>query len=263
MMENDHQEIKIVASKEEHALITTKPDELLFPETDHTADLSLDGKKLVKELYPLKDVYRLSGLHLVQKEFLDNLRDPKYSEELLIHPYESRQARFKIRQRGNEGADHISLSWWILEELLNLTPTAIRIYSKTNEVNPDLTFTNASSKVIAIEVETGSNYRFNKDYLLRKIAALERLYPHRWCLFLSTNVYDRRYRTILPPHVPIYLRKHLRWFLKEHFPSGRPPPLNTTTVGHTQNIDEKSKPVYPAPNTVYPNQNQAVQGVQP
>ena len=262
LMENDHQEIKVVASKQEHALITTKPDELLFPETDHTADLSLDGKKLVKELYPLKDVYRLSGLHLVQKEFLDNLRDPKYSEELLIHPYEGRQARFKIRYRGNEGADHISLSWWIYEELLNLTPTAIRIYSKTNEVNPDITFTNASGKVIAIEVETGSNYRFNKAYLLTKIATLERLYPHRWCLFLSTNAYYRQYRAIVPPHIRIYLRKHLRWFLKEHFPSGRYPPLNTTTVGHDKNIDETSKPSYPTPNPSYPNQKQAMQGVQ-
>ncbi len=245
MMENDHQEIKILASPEEHKLITTKPDELLNIEQQETKEeLPLDAKKLIKALQPFKDVYKVSELHEVQKEYLEKIRDPKYTEEQLKNPDEKRGGLYFVRQYDNEGQEHVALAWWIYERLFRYTNTARRIYSKTQEVNPDITFTNAAGQEIAIEVETGSNYRYHLDYLKSKIQRLHDTYPSRWCVFLTDNHYLARYQNLCKD-VSIYLRKQLRQFLKEHFPLGTPSqplsPLNATEPQRNENIDEKNK----------------------
>jgi len=238
MMENDHQEIKIIASPEEHKLITTKPDELILMEHGQTADLPIDAKRLIKEIYPLKDVYKVSSLHVVQREYLEKLRSPKYTEHSLKHPYASNHALYLVRERPTEGADHVAMAWWWHDELLNYTDTAERIYTNKEEVNPDVRFVNQKKETIVIEVETGSNYKFNKDYLQSKIKFLNKMYPSRWCIVLTNNTYLRRYQHLCD--ASIYLRGHLRHFLKQQFPSGiQLPPLNTTGLHQTQNTDDR------------------------
>jgi hypothetical protein len=245
MMENDHQEIKIIASPEEHKLITTRPDELILMEQENTADLPLDAKKLIKELYPLKDVYKVSTLDPVQKDYLEKNKDKPYEENSLQHPHASNHGLYLVRKKGNETPEHTSLTWWIYEELLNYTSNVRVAPARSNTLNPDIIFTNEKGEEIAVEVETGSNYKFHKGYLQSKIAHLHKAYPSRWCIFLTTNFWLNRYQNIST--APVYLRKHLRGFLKQQFPSGILPPLNATSSHQTQISDEKKSAYGGAP----------------
>jgi hypothetical protein len=238
MMENDHQEIKIIASAEEHNLITTKPEEIAA-ELENTSDLPLDAKKLVKELYPLKDVYKLSALDPVQEEHLLRLSKETYEEKRLHHPYATNHGRYLVRKKGNDGADHTSLIWWIYEQLLNYTPNVTIAPTRVNTLTPDIIFTNAQGQEIAIEVETGSNHRFNPEYLHNKVANLHKTYPSRWCIFLTTNFYYQRYQKL--SRAPVYLRKHLRGFLRQQFPSKHPSPHITRPLHQTKIPDDKKK----------------------
>jgi hypothetical protein len=239
MMENDHQEIKIIASPEEHKLITTRPDDLILMEQGKTADLPVDAKKLIKQLYPLKDVYKISSLDFVQKEYLEKHQNPEYEEKSVQHPFAQSPGLYLVRKKGNEGHEHVSLIWWIYEELLNYTSSVRLAPARSHTLNPDIIFTNASGKEIALEIETGSNHKFNKEYLHQKVALLDKTYPSRWCFFLTTNSYLQRYQNITA--APIYLRKHVRGFLKQQFPSGMHPPHITTPPSHTKTSDDKTK----------------------
>lgn len=236
MMENDHQELKIVASKEEHDLITTKPEEVVANELENTSDLPLDGKKLVKELYPLKDVYKISALDPVQSDHLTRLSEYKYEEKKLVHPFATAYGRYLVRKKGNEGADHTSLVWWIYEQLLNHTSKVTITPPRVNTFTPDIVFTNAKGHQIAIEIETGSNHEFNPEYLAKKVTNLNTAYPSRWCVFLTTNFYLKRYENL--SNAPVYLRKHLHAFLKHHFPRSSPS-HNTAIVRQTKTTDDK------------------------
>lgn len=258
MMENDHQELQIIASPEEHQLITTKPEELFL--TQQAQTLPVDAQKLIKELYPLKDVYKNASLKDVQKEYLENLQTPRFTEESLNHPYAHRPALYKIKIKRNESPKHTAICWWIYEELLNYTPTARLIHSHKNDLNPDIIFANESGQEVAIEVETGSNYKFNHDYLQSKITKLDTQYPSCWCFFLTTNGYLSRYQKLTT--APIHLRKHLHRFIKHHFPSGIPP-LNTTPRQKHENTDENKKNIFVSNKNIVVKNNPQKQSVTP
>jgi len=238
MMENDHQEIKIIASLQEHNLITTKPEELIETTGAITPDMPLNVRKFIQQLDLERDVYKTSTLHPAQDDYL---RKNNYLLSKHIDPYEDSHGRYHVKKRGNEGSDHIFLAWRIYEELLNYTSTARRIYGKKSDLNPDITFTNESGQEIAIEIETGSNYRYNYDYLVQKIQHLKVAYPNRWFVFLTNAQWKPRYETLCD--TPMLLRKHLRSFLKRQFPTGAQAQAhnNTHSISFTKFIDDKKE----------------------
>ncbi len=235
MMENDHQELKIIASPEEHNIITTKPEEMV--ETKNIpADVPLNARKFIQQLDLECDVYKTSVLQPAQDEYL---RKNNYLQGKHIDPYERAYGRYHVKRRGNEGADHTFLAWRIYQELLNYTSKVRRNYSTKSDLNPDIVFTNEAGQEIAIEVETGSNHKYNYDYLIQKIKNLNNAYQNRWCTFLTNAQWKPRYETLC--ETPVLLRKHLRRFLKKQFPKGAQVHNNTTQICLTKNIDGKKE----------------------
>ena len=238
MMENDHQEIKVMASAEEHNLITTKPDELIVERPDIPVDTPLNARKLIQELDLECDVYKSSTLHPSQDEFL---RKNNFQLGKHIHPYEHGFGRYHVKKRGNEGQPHVFLSWIIYQELLNYSSKVRRIYISRQDLNPDIVFTNEKGEEVAIEVETGSNHKYHYEYLQQKFRNLDSQYPNRWCVFLTNAQYKPRYETMT--NAPVMLRKHVRRFLQKQFPSGVRVRSNATPILLPNIADDKKKVV--------------------
>jgi hypothetical protein len=235
MMENDHQEIKIIASPEEHQLITTKADEILESEANIPPETLPEKKKMLIELDLNKGFYKKSTLKLEEIEFL--LKNG-YNESRHVPLYSRNYAIFLVKKVGWHTNEHTFLLHSIYEELLKYTnKVKTDEAARKDSINPDIIFTNEKGEEIAIEIETGSNLKYHRKYLENKVVKLNQLYPNRWHFVLSHAWWRQRYTTAFGGFV--MLRQHLPRFLKKQFPSGSGVHYNATTNCLTKNIDDK------------------------
>jgi len=146
IMEDDHSEIKVIASPEEHKIITTNPDELKAIE------------KKPKRQGPLKDVeikidlnkryYRKSKLSKDEvKILLDEGHQIKKYKSLLTGKMET----FLLNPRHNESLMHLFMTHNI-SEFLEKNGIETELYTTKK---PDIVF-EIGGKKYAIEIETGS-----------------------------------------------------------------------------------------------------------
>lgn len=216
MMENDHQEIKIIASPEEHKLITTKADEILESEANISPETSPEKKKMLIELDLNKGFYKKSTL---KPEEIEYLLKNGYNESKHVPLYSRNYAIFLVKKVGWHTNEHTFLLHSIYEELLKFTnKVKTDETARKDSINPDITFTNEKGEEIAIEIETGSNLKYHRKYLENKVTKLNQQYPNKWHFVLTSNFWRQRYTNSFGGFV--MLRYHLPKFLKSHFPSG-------------------------------------------
>ncbi|MFA4960261.1 MAG: DUF87 domain-containing protein [Candidatus Pacearchaeota archaeon] len=166
MMEDEHSEIKVIASPKEHELITTNPDELKNKE-----------KQPEKKLTP-KDVNvtidenkRYFHKNKLSKDNLKFLLDCGYQIKNFKNLLTDKNEDFVLQPRHNESLMHLFLVHNI-SEFLEKNGIETELYTTKK---PDIVF-NIKDKIYAIEVETGS--------MLSRIKALEER-----VIFLNEN-YD-------------------------------------------------------------------------
>ncbi len=236
MMENDHQELKIIASPEEHQLITTNPDELIALQTNIPVDTPPEKRKMLIEFDLKKGFYKKSVL---APEEIDYLLKNGYALTSHVPLHSRNQADYLVKRIGWHKAEHTFLLHATYEEILRHTKN-VRTdeTARTDSINPDIVFTNLHGEEIALEIETGSNMKFHPTYLANKIAKLNQLYPNRW-RFVMTSAHDRRkYETAF--NTPVLLRHQIPHFVKWHF-SARRKQDNATEFGLSQNTDDKKE----------------------
>ena len=235
MMENDHQEIKIIASPEEHNLITTKPDELLSLEANIPPDTPPAKRRMLIELDLSKGFYKKSVL---APEEIEYLLKNGYAEHKHVPLYQKTHSVFLVKRVSNHTFEHTFLLHAIYEELLQYTnKVATDETARRDSINPDIIFTNEQGEQVALEIETGSNLKFHPKYLTAKVAKLNQTYQDRWFIILTSTFWYQRYITAFGHAV--LLRRHIPRFLKRHFPSGHIPQDNATTLRQTKSIDDK------------------------
>jgi len=235
MMENDHQEIKIIASPEEHNLITTKPDELIALQANIPPDTPPAKRKILIELDLQKGFYKKSTLTQEEEEYL--LKNG-YQQHTFVPLDSIKAVRYLVKRVGWHSYEHTFLLHAVYEEILRYThKVSTDETARTKGINPDIIFTNEKGEDVAIEIETGSNIRHNQKYLIQKAQTLEKKYPNRWHFILTDSDYRKRYTNTFGKF--ILLRHHVPRFLKEQFPSGLLQQDNRSTLGATQNIDDK------------------------
>jgi len=142
IMEDDHSEIKIISSPEEHKLITTNPDEI------NKIEKQKKSRNIKISVDEDKRFFRKSEL---KKEEIKFLMEKGYKLEKRKSIVTNKKEDFLLLPRHNESSTHLFVIY-DLKEYLEKNKIEVEIYATKK---PDIVFEFNGEK-IAIEVETGS-----------------------------------------------------------------------------------------------------------
>ncbi len=185
LMENEHTEIRSIASKEEHILITTNADELLKLNEDVPKQEA--KPKVIIKVDEDKGFYAKKNLNEDEIKFL---LGKKYVLSSHVPLGGGRQEVYLLKPSSRESTTHFFLVKAIEEYLLQFTDKV-----KTFEANnPDIIF-EIGKKKIAIEVETGITFDKRKDLLQKKISLLNEKFAE-WFFVVSDAPYAYQYENL-------------------------------------------------------------------
>ena len=178
ILENEHQEIEVIASPEEHKLITTNPDEMIKESEQNKPTIQENNKESEKANLDLnKLVYLAKGLTILQQNVLNN-------HEYILkkgHGLEGGPYSYYVKQRHPESPEHTLLVGLIIEELKKYTDK-IKTYQTRK---PDIIFTNKAGQEIALEIETAKSLKFHKNQIDEKFLEVKKVYGNRAYIILT------------------------------------------------------------------------------
>ena len=199
LMENEHTEIKIVASEKEHKVITTNPDELKQIEKEE-----LPKKKVSIKIDLSKRIYKSNDLSNEEKEYL---KIKGYVEKKCVDIGNIRYEKFYLKPRSNENPEHFFLVEAVSKYLRQFTE-AIEVFETAK---PDIVFV-ANGKKVAVEVESGVWLKTNKNAFKNKVALLNKEYVD-W-FFLVT---ESRLAYYYKEYGQVFTRKNIAKKLRSYF----------------------------------------------
>ena len=184
ILENEHQELEVIASPEEHKLITTNPDEMIRiyeqkkpKETEIKKETEQANLDLTKLVFPAKE------LSILQMNVLNN-------HNYILkkgHGLESGPHSYYVKQRHPESLEHTLLVGLILEEIKKYTG---KVWTKQTK-EPDIIFINKVGQEIVLEIETGKGLEKHKDRVDEKFTELKKKYGDRGYIVLTDmNKFD-------------------------------------------------------------------------
>ena len=207
ILENEHQEIEVIASPEEHELITTNPDELIkLNEEKKPKENSVKKEDEKANLDLTKLVIPTKGLTPLQINVLNN---HGYSLKRAYN-IESKQLDYFIKERSNESLDHALLIWLISEEIKKYT-SELEIYQTKK---PDIVFRNKVEQEINLEIETGIEFDKHQERLNEKFAQLYKTSKGRTYIILTNRSIIKRYKRF---RLPILQKSQIKEFIKQQF----------------------------------------------
>jgi len=185
IMEDDHSKIKVIASPEEHKLITTNPDELNQDKNKEKAKPTIvkKGRTININVDSSIGFFKYNNVSKDERDYLLKLGYKISSNRSIIS---NKKEKYLLRPRSNEGIPHFFLVQDI-KRFLEKNKIKVEIYQT---VKPDLVF-EINKKKYAIEVESGKLYFKYKKKLMAKIKVLKKTYGKNW-FFVVTN---RRFTT--------------------------------------------------------------------
>src|SRR3989344_2821333 len=202
IISNEHSEIKVIASPEEHQFITTNADERLAKEREKANDV-------ITEFEPAfdysKGIFRRKEL---TKEQVEDLLKHGYHLSAQIGLFGGRQEEYVLKPRSNESLEHFFLIKMI-EEYLKKYTASVQLFEMKEA---DIVFQH-NGKTIAIEVETGKKYEKDRKYLAKKVQWLTEKYGENWFFVVTdSRNYKRKYeklgKTYSRIEVPAVIKKH-------------------------------------------------------
>ena len=237
ILEDEHSELKVVASEDEHKIITTKPDELTE----------------IKKPKPVQEQKEVlinvnAGCGFFKKEDLneDEIRyliDKGYVISEHVSAHCGRQLKYLLKPRHNESSQHFFLVKDI-ENYIKKFTDKINLYET---VKPDIVFIDKDGKEIAIEVETGISR--NNIRIYNKINQLKRDYDDGFIVLTSVflkqrySKYGKCYtRLEIPDKINSYFSKLPKKYIEKK--------LNTVDNGYKAKIsgNKTKRPALNFPN---------------
>jgi len=204
ILDNEHQELKVIASPKEHQIITTNPNEI--KQESKKVD---DRKKINIKLDTSQGLFYGNTLEQVEKNYLGN---HGYDMCKFVPIGKPRQVECWVKLNGVESAEHTFLVHNIKQELEEYTnDIEISIAEK-----PDIIFRNKSGVSFAIEVETGKGYKKHKKRILEKISNLKLKYGKNAVIVVSQAVYKPIYEA-MSGTIPVLLRSEIPAYFKACF----------------------------------------------
>lgn len=221
IIDNDHFELKVVASEEEHRLITTNADELIQQQKKVSSskgqcttkkeipknvnDTKPELQKVTINVDSEKGFYRHRDLNLDEIKYLLAKKYVIVERKSLVS---GKVEKFLLKPRFNESVNHFFVTRDIADYLEQKGVKVTMFVTK----KPDLTFT-LQGKKIAIEVETGTVYEKARMQLLEKVKELNKEYD-AWFFVVTNRNYAKKYRTLGSTIEMRYLEKRLQRMLK-------------------------------------------------
>jgi hypothetical protein len=192
ILENEHQELEVIASPEEHKLITTNPDELIrMTEKKEPKEPEVKKESERADLDLTRLIFPAKGLTILQQNVLNN-------HEFVMkkgHGLNSGPHTYYVKQRHPESLEHTLLVGLCLEEIRKYTDKVATYQTR----QPDIIFENKIGQKIALEIETGLEFSKHQDRLEQKFEELRRTMPNRCYIVLTDKkVRNRYYRFGLP-----------------------------------------------------------------
>jgi len=206
LMEDEHTELKVIASEEEYNIITTKPDELIKKQQTKPV-AKHEQKKVVIKIDGEKGFYRKKDLSQEEIDFLIR------KEYVVSNHYPiggNRQEEFLLKPNGREGEDHFFMVKAV-EEYLRQFTDKVEVFET---VKPDVVFETPKGRKFAIEVETGITFDNRKDILKKKIKQLNRDYGDNWFFLVTDARYSYKYHDFGKVQTRKDLAKRLRNYFK-------------------------------------------------
>lgn len=200
IMEDDHSKIKVIASPEEHEVITTNSEEVkekvkpaCKPSTD---EINIDESK---------EFYKVRNLN---DEEIKMLKDKGFKEIFQKSFITGKKENYLILERPNESSVHTFL---VLEIKDFLERKGIKV--KTFETRKADLVCEINGKEYALEIETGSTLRV-KNRINEKIDLLNSEGFEDWFFIVTDRNLVKKYRkygkTIDPRWVANFLKKMLK-----------------------------------------------------
>lgn len=204
ILENEHEELEIVASEKEHQLITTNPDEMIMQNEKKKPETNI--RKVNKiELDIEQDVHSAKGLGMDENNFLFN---HGYKLGSFVDIEKNSPESFLVKIRPPESTDHTFLAARIIERMLKKKAKAERFYTK----KADIIFENKKGELVALEIETGKDYRKHRKRIDEKFERLKKEFGDNLHVILTDNRVKCSYEKY---DVNLLLRKDIPGFINQ------------------------------------------------
>lgn len=195
LMENEHSEINITASKKEHEIITTNADELLKQNEQEDPEVINEyGSELDERAYLKKDQDEDYIRFLISSGF----------KEVRQKGISGKKESYLVINDKSESPNHIICIKEISDYIRELTPD-VETY---RTVKPDIVF-DVNGEKYAIEVETGKMNNLKR--LKEKVANLKKYYGDKWFFFVTNRnlrkYYERFGKTCSKRNIKLKINK--------------------------------------------------------
>jgi len=197
ILDNEHQELEVIASPEEHKIITTNPNEIKIKiekneDERKSINIKLDTKKII---------HYGNKLNIEEENYLTNAG---YEIGHFVPIGKVRQEKVWVKTNKVESSIHTFLVHNIKEELEKLKAKDIQV-SVTKEA--DITFKDKKGNLIAIEVETGISFDKRKNKIKQKFNEAKLKYKNLYLVL--TNANDKYKYASVTEDIPILVRTDL------------------------------------------------------
>jgi len=204
ILENEHEEIEVIASEKEHELITTNPDEII-KKTEKVEEPK--GEEIKIDIDLTKNIHYAENMNLEERNFLTN----QGYELRKGHGLKKDKPRaYFIRPMPPEGLAHTFLTELIHEEIKKHTNKVWRHQTE----KPDILFINRKGQEVALEIETGIGFSKHKQRLMEKFENVKKQYPDTAYIVLTNLAIKCRYERF---KLPIIARQQIGDFIKLNF----------------------------------------------
>jgi conjugal transfer ATP-binding protein TraC len=156
IMEDDHSKIKVIASPEEHKVITTNADELLENKTKDKVVVNSKGRNVVIKIDSSKGIFKYNRLNSDERKYLTDCgyKISKH-KSMMSNKFET----YMLRPRFNESEGHF-FTIYDIKSFLETRGIKVELFATKK---PDIVFQH-KGKTFAIEVETGTGIADKKKF---------------------------------------------------------------------------------------------------
>lgn len=184
ILEDDHSKIRVVASPEEHKIITTNADEILEANKKEKTITNAKGRNVIIKVDSSKGLFKYNSLNADEREYLEEC-GYKVSEHKSI--FSNKLEKYMLRPNQNESPNH----FFVIQDIRKFLESK-KIEVKTyNTKKPDLVF-EIKGETYAIEVESGKKIDKDKKVIEEKVKHLNENYDN-WCFVVLDKNMTSKY----------------------------------------------------------------------